>query len=145
MSITYQDAVDELFSTFLTYWNANVSSVLDYSPEIRWRNKEVKTSPDPAKHYLRISQQTVIERQASLKNINKLHESRGFITVQLYFSKSSLVDGDDRALSAIAKEGFRSAAGSDVWYRNPRIKELPPEEDYFRADVISDYVYYEVT
>ena len=143
MSITYQQAKDELFSTFLTYWNANVLSVLSYSPEVRWRNVEISAPPETTKHYLRVAQQTKSEEQISLPNSNgvKLYETKGFLTVQLYFSKATMEDGDDENLPVIAKESFRSAASAEVWYRDSRIKELPPEEDYYRVDVITDYVY----
>ena len=143
MSITYEQAKDELFSTFLTYWNANVLSVLSYSPEVRWRNLEISAPPDTTKHHVRVAQQTKSEEQISLPNSNgvKLYETKGFLTVQMYFSKATIEDGDDEGLPVIAKEAFRSAASAEVWYRNSRIKELPPEEDYYRADVITDYTY----
>ena len=146
MSITYEEAKDEMFSTFLTHWQANVLNVLNYSPEVRWRNLEVSAPPDTTKHYVRVAQQTKNEEQISLPNSNgkKLYESTGFLTIQMYFSKATLADGDDESLPVIAKESFRSAASSDVWYRNSRIKELPPEEDYYRVDVITDYTYSEV-
>ena len=144
MSITYVAAIDEIFDEFLIYWNANVASVsLGYTPEIRWQNVENKLEPDTAKHYLRVSHTTIIERQVAIKGTKKLYDTKGFIKIQFYFSKATLDTGDDRALTTIARDAFRKANSSDVWYRNSRILPLPPEEDFYRADVISDYTYSE--
>ena len=144
MSITYIAAIDEIFDEFLVYWNANVASVsLGYLPEIRWQNVESKSLIDTTKHYLRISHTTIIERQVSLKGTKKLYDTKGFIKIQFYFSKATLDKGDDRALTTIVRDAFRKASSSNVWYRNSRILPLPPEEDFYRADVISDYTYSE--
>jgi len=144
LSITYTKAVDQIFDTFLVYWNANIASVsLGYLPEIRWQHVENKIIPDTNLHYLRVSNHIINEKQVSLKGVNKLYDTIGFITIQFYFSKATLVKGNDRLLTTIARDAFRKAASSDVWYRNSRVLPLPPEEDYYRADVISDYTYSE--
>lgn len=144
MSITYANAIDEIFDTFLVYWDANIGNVsLGYTPKVLWRHVEKVAIPDTTRHYLRVSNQTISERQVSLKGTKKLYDTIGFIKIQLYFSKATLVKSEDADMNAIARNAFRLASSSDVWYRNSRILELPPEEDFYRADVISNYIYSE--
>ena len=144
MSITYSNAVDSIFDTFLTYWDANIASVsLDHTPEIRWRNKEEEGRINPGEHWLRVRQTTVTERQSALKSDNKIFESIGLVVVELYYNKSTLVLNQDRAMATIARDAFRKSTNPDVWFRNERIQELPPEETYYRNNVIAEYRYTE--
>jgi hypothetical protein len=144
LSITYPNAIDQIFDTFLLYWNANIASVsLGYTPKVLWRHVEEASIQDTTRHYLRVSQQTIIERQSTLKNVKTLYDTIGFIKIQFYFSKATLNSSEDADMTTIARDAFRKAPSSDVWYRNSRILELPPEEDYYRADVISNYTYSE--
>lgn len=144
MSIAYSDAIDQIFNTFLVYWNSNIGSVgLSYTPEIKWENVEELEPPNTAEHYLMVSHQNISERQITLQNVKKLYETIGFVKIQFYFSKATLVKGDDKVMTPIARDAFRKAPSSDVWYRDSRIIKFPSEEDYYRADVISNYTYSE--
>lgn len=144
MSITYAKAIAEIFDTFLVYWNANIGAVsLGYAPKVLWRHVEKVAIQDTTKHYLRVSNQTISEKQVSLKGTKKLYDTIGFVKIQFYFSKATLVKSEDADMTPIARDAFRLASSSDVWYRNSRILELPPEEDFYRADVISNYIYSE--
>lgn len=144
MSITDLEAIDQIQDVFLVYWNANISSVsLGYIPEIIWEDVEKVEPLDTAKHYLRVSLQNFAQPQVSLKGTKRLYDTKGFVKIQLYFSKATLIGKDRTKLNIIARDAFRKAPSSDVWYRNSRILPLPPEEDFYRADVISDYTYSE--
>ncbi len=145
MSITDLNAIDQFRDVFLTYWNANIGSVgLSYIPIIRWEDIE-ETEPNiTGEHYVRVSHQNFSQPQIPFGTKN-LYETTGFIKIQLYFSKATLVGEDKIKLNTIARDSFRKAPSSDVWYRNSRILNLNPEEDYYRADVIANFTYSEST
>lgn len=136
------EALDEIFDTFLSYWNDGIGSILSYSPQIYWPKNELQTDPDTTKHWLRVSNNIFDQRQTTLQT-PKCYTTIGFIVIEFYFSKATLVSGDDKKMAVLARDAFRNPSSSNVWYRNSRIVEVDPEEIWYRNNVISDYTYYE--
>lgn len=141
----YEDAIDEMFGIFKTAWEANSAAVASYIPEVRWPGVEEPTTPETSKFWVRVSQQTVDEEQSSLRNGDfvQRYTADGVIFVQLFCPKSdaqSMTNG--RKLAIIARNAFRgNATSGKVWFRNARINELPPEEKFYRFNVVAEYEY----
>lgn len=122
--------------------------LLDYVPEIVWQNVEPENPIDYTKHWCRFVTDVVSNSQTSFRSADPALGNRkmrltenGIIIVQMFFSKSAFERDIDRKLSAIARDIFgpRNLAGNIVWYRNPSIRYLKPEEKWFRTNVIAEY------
>jgi len=143
--ITYEEAIDEIFGIFNAAWLDNSAAVVGYVPEVRWPGVEEPEKPDLSKFWARVSQQTVIEGQSSLRNgdAGQRYTTDGLVFVQIFCPKSdSLGMTNGRKLAIIARNSFRgNATSGQVWFRNARINELPPEENWYRFNVVAEYEY----
>lgn len=138
------DARNAICSHFYEHWRLKAPTIVGYEPQVRWWNREVKESPPKTQHWVRFSMETVSNEQTAMRGpvveqYGKRHTNIGLVFIQLFFSKSSLVKDDDITLSVIASEPFYRAVPNKIWFRDPRIQELPEETDYFRANVIAEY------
>jgi len=149
MTTTYVEAIDQIFSLFNSAWVANSSAIAGYVPEVRWPGVEETGTPDASKFWARVSQQTVLEEQATLSDNNgkRRYTADGLIFVQLFCPKSDVEAMDKgRKLAVIARNSFRGKTTSGkVWFRNARINELAPEESAYRFNVVAEYEYDEVS
>lgn len=143
--ISYEDAIDEMFEAFNVAWLANSAAVASYVPEVRWPGVEEPETPDASKFWVRVSQQTVSEEQSTLRNDESVqrYTADGLLFVQLFCPKSdaeSMAKG--RKLAVIARNAFRGKTTSGkVWFRNARINEIPPEDKFYRFNVVTEYEY----
>lgn len=143
--ITYEEAIDEIFGIFKTAWDAESAAAVTYVPEVRWPGVEEPNKPDNSSFWVRVSQQTVLENQASLKNgeNGQRYTTSGLVFIQLFCPKSdseSMTKG--RRLAIIARDAFRgNSTSGNVWFRNAKINELPAEEYFYRFNVIVEYEY----
>jgi len=151
MSLTYSEAVDEMFALFLTAWNAGSSAIAGYIPEIRWQGKEDPSTPDSSKFWCRVSVQSVFEEQAGVSALpsvgKRRYESSGLLFVQIFCPKSkadSFAVG--RKLAELAKATYRGkTTPCKVIFQNVRINELPIENLSYRFNVIAEYEYDEIS
>jgi len=145
MTTTYEEAIDEMFTAFNTAWLASSAAVASYVPDVRWPGVEEPDTPDPSAFWSRISQQTVMEEQSTLRNgdAGQRYTADGLVFVQIFCPKSdpeAMTKG--RKLATIARNAFRGHTTSGkVWFRNTRINELPPEEKFYRFNVVAEYEY----
>lgn len=143
--ITYEEAIDEIFGIFNAAWFGDSAAVVGYVPEVRWPGVEEPEKPELSKFWARVSQQTVIEGQSSLRNGDggQRYTTDGLVFVQIFCPKSdSLGMTNGRKLAIIARNAFRgNATSGQVWFRNARINELPPEENWYRFNVVAEYEY----
>jgi hypothetical protein len=140
LSITDAQAIDIIQDDFLTYWNANIASVgLDHTPVLHWPNVETDSQLDTNKHHLRFKIEVLDQPQTTLA-LNPCYTTFGFLTIQFFFSRVKYTQVDDVAMRTIARDAFRNASNS-VWYRNARSTAVNPEEIWYRAKVVADFVY----
>jgi hypothetical protein len=146
--ITYEEAVDEIFSLFNEKWIDPVEGsepIIGYVPSVQWDGVEVSATLDYAKYWARVSQQTVIEAQTTLRNgdCGQRYTSEGLVFVQLFLPKSDAQAMEKgRKLAIVARDVYRGKSTSGkVWFRNARINELPPEEKWYRFNIIAEYEY----
>ncbi len=146
--ITQSEARDEIFAIFKASWDASSAAVTGYIPKIEYQGAQPRNVPDTAKHWCRISIQTVSEKQASFaRNAGeKKFTAFGLVYVQI-FSPRSENNGFEKGLflGKIAKKSFRgkSTPGA-VWFYNVRLNELTPEDSFYRLNVVAEYEYDEV-
>ncbi|MGH8711236.1 MAG: hypothetical protein ACREVA_07960 [Burkholderiales bacterium] len=145
--VTYEQAIDEMFNDFYVSWLANSASIVSYVPNVRWPNID-EGSLDAGKFLARLSQQTVIEKQASLRGEENLqrYTTYGLIFVQIFCPRSdSTAMEKGRKLANLARNVFRGhSTQNNVWFKNARVQELEPEQKFYRLNVIAEYEYDEV-
>lgn len=145
---TYTQAVDAMFKLFNDAWSAGASAIVGSVPPIRWQGVEGRDKPLPNSYWCRVSTQNVLERQTTHKTgvaigENRRYTSSGLLFVQLFCPMSSADAMDKgRQLATLARDAFRGkTTPNDVWFRNARINELPPEESFYRFNIVVEYEY----
>jgi len=147
MPVTYEEAIDQIFGIFRAAWFTNSEAIVGYVPELRWWGVEEPNEPNTSVFWARVSQQTVTEEQSTLQNGECIrYETEGLVFVQLFCPKSdakSIEKG--RKLAMLARDAYRgNSTDGNVWFRDARIKELDPEKDWFRFNVVAEYTYDEI-
>lgn len=148
---TYPVAVSAIFKAGVDAITAGAAALVGYTPDMRFQGFEKNGKPDGSKFWLRFSQQTVNERQATLSTCaglpgQKRYTTTGIVFVQ-FFCPRSLQTGMElgRKLAILARDAYRGHALDDsIWFRNARINELAPESDSYRLNVVADYEYDEL-
>lgn len=144
---TYTQAVDAMFALFRTAWNAGAVAIVGTVPEVRWQGVEGKEKPPVSGYWCRVSTQSVIEQQTSHKSGLAPDESRrytssGLLFVQLFCPMSDAQAMDKgRRLAMLARDAFRGKETNNIWFRNCRINELPPDENAYRFNIVVEYEY----
>lgn len=149
--IEYNLAVDEMSALFKNAWNAGTTMIAGYVPEVRWLGNEIAVKPPSGKYWARFSTQNLTEEQATLSNCveapgSKHYTSSGLVFIQLFAPKS--VNGSFtvlRLLAILARSAFRGkTTPGKVWFRNVRINEISPENEFYRINVVAEYEFDEV-
>lgn len=151
MSVTYTEASAEMFGLLLEVWEARAATIFGqpstlYMQDIGQQNK----IPGDA-YWGRVSRQTIDDEQSSLSACvgapgSKRYEAMGLVFVQLFGPRSDTRANHTLALMAMELRNAlrRGKAGGSVWYRKPRINELPVEDKYVRVNVVAEFNYDEV-
>lgn len=151
MTLTYPQAVDEIFGQFHNEWLASSAAIAGYVPHIYWKGVEEPEKIDGSAYFVRASQQTVAEGQGSLTTqigatTKRRWRTVGLVVIQIFCPRSD-VQGMERGrlLAELARNCFRGQATENgVWFRNARIIEQPPEELFNRFNIVAEYEYDEV-
>lgn len=149
MTTTVQ-AYDDMASLVNSAVQSNSAAILGYVPLIVWQNTNYD-APDGSKAWLRFSEQLVSDSQATLssdenKPGSKRYDSDGLVFVQLFMPRSVGSSGDDgRKLGEMLRNSFRGVrTANGVWFTNARLQPLPPEDLYFRYNVVAEYHFSDV-
>lgn len=152
MSINYQQAKDEMNARFYEDWKAQSAAVVGYVPEVRWQNQELGSIPGNDKFWCRVYISSIDENQTSLSNAvggpnQRRYTDYGLVFVQL-FGPKTLPNADrlNNELAMLAQRAFRGkVTPGKIWFRNVRINELEPEQQFYRCNVIAEYEYDEIS
>lgn len=149
--IEFDAAVKEMEALFYAAWQANSGAVFGYIPEIEWEGKESASKVDRSKVWARFSTQNVFEEQATLsacvdEPFVRRYEGSGLIFVQLFLPKTvanALMKG--RTLAKVARNAYRGKkSDGGITFHNVRINNIPPEELFYRINVVAEYDYDEL-
>ena len=145
--MNYSQAVSEINKIFNDKWIAESSVIATYVPEIRWNGIEKVNPPDSSKFWVYHSVYNVSDEQKTLSNNvigGKRYQCEGIVLIQLFCPKSILNSKDKgRKLASIARNAYRSVQ-SEVDFKNATIKDIDPEELYYRFNVVVDYSFDEI-
>ncbi len=155
IALSPSDAVDLMNSQFKARFEQPATATLiGYAPAMYWAGVEKAAKPDFTKYFVRVSHQTVLERQANLSNCegvagNKRFRTAGLTFVELYCplgAKNVAVVG--LKLATICRNAFRGTyqhTGDDVvWFYNARINRIGQQDESYRLNVIAEHEYDEL-
>lgn len=147
MTVELDVAVKEMEALFYAAWQANAAPFFGYIPDVEWFGKETKDKADRTKVWVRFSTQNVFEEQATLsacvdQPFVRRWNGSGLIFIQFFLPKTvanAVIQG--RKLAKVAKTAFRGKkTQGGVTFYNTRINDnVPPEELYYRLNVVSEY------
>ena len=145
--LTYDQAIDEIFQQINEVWLADSAAIVGSTPTLYWPGVEEPNPVNLATYWGRVSQQTVIEQQATLRNgtCGQTYITEGLVFVQIFCPKSDARAMEKgRKLAILARDAYRGKSTlGKVWFRNARVKEVPPELKWYRFNVVTEYEYSE--
>jgi hypothetical protein len=150
IELAYDQYIDAIFAQFLERWtDGEVDALLGYDTDVAWQGLHA-SKPDNSKFWVRVSQQTVLERQMTLSDCvgapgKKRYGTTGLLFVQIFCpiaDPRSMELG--RKLAIIARSAFRGQSVSNVTFRHARIQEVAPEQELNRFNVVTEYEYSEL-
>lgn len=149
MTTTYTGAIDDIFKIFEDAWLAGSAAIVAYVPEIRWQGKEKEDKSPVTKYWVRVSTQTVIDKQSAMNsqtNGKRRYRTEGLVTVQLFCPKTDKLGHDNgNLLAELARSAFRGKrTPGGVSFYDARIVPLPPDGDAFKFNIVSNYRYAEI-
>lgn len=149
MVTDYFGANDAIYNKFNEAWNdGRVLALIGKEVQIVWRGVELETPPAANDFWVRVSQNTIIQRQSSLAGFDSSRRftTKGTVFVELFCPKSNQRGFElGGQLAVIARNVFRYGIDSEgIFFRNARIKELPEERDTYRYNVVAEYEYDEI-
>lgn len=145
---TYEEAIDLMYATFKTAWDAGTTAIVGYIPEVQYEGVRSDKHEPQGKAWARLSVRNAVEGQATLgtPQIGKHeYETVGTLTIQLFFPKAdntAMVTG--RRLAQLVRNAYRSiSSGDEVWYRDATIREQPPGNRWYQINVTVTYTFME--
>lgn len=144
---SYSSGRNELFAQFRTSVTG-INGIAGYTIPIVYQGVESPDKMPTDKVWIRLSQQTVLESQATLSgnDLKRRYTTDGLMFAQVFIPKAPPENyAKGLEIANLIKKAFRGKQTSScMWFRNVRIQELPPEDAWFRINVISEYHYDEI-
>lgn len=150
---SYSQANSELYTPIKTLIeSAEIVTLFGYAIDVRWPNNEKTSNPAADKIWLRVSRQTVTNPQTAIQNNYRGQSARrytnyGLLFVQLFSPKTNGVYPKVEILAdALVKKAFRGKSTEHcITFRNARMNEVAPENDWYRLNVVTEYEYDEIS
>lgn len=148
MTASPQTARKEVFALIAAGWAAGSPAIVNASqaPEMRYQGVEKGDLPGANQFWARASTQLATSRQAAFALVGQgatipVYETTGVVAVQIFAPMSAVASyAKGELLAELAQCMFMaSETPSGVWFRNPRINELPPDGTWYRWNVLTDF------
>lgn len=153
MSARPQQARKEVFALIAARWAAGASTIVAplQAPELRFQGVEKAGVPGATKYWARASTQLATTRQAAFAmngpgQSSPVYDTAGVVFVQI-FAPMSVLDSYAKGelLAELAQCMFMATeTASGVWFRNPRINELPNDGTWYRWNALADFQFNQV-
>lgn len=148
MSLTYEQARDEMHTMFKTAWDAAPQSMginvlySDAKKQVPVTN-DLDNNPDP---WARINITHTTGQQASLSGIagSKRWDRLGLIIIEIF---TPLGTGNVLAdqLAKIATDAFEGKVSpGGIWFRNVRLNEVGASGNWWKNNIIAEFEYDEI-
>lgn len=143
MTTSYNSAYDSITTELQTYWAANAGAVVTPVPKVLYY--AVETDDIPKTYFVRFVMAPTGDKQSSFRQTDgKRFVGTGLIYLQVFSPRSNRDAYEKmRQLSALLQKRFRSAIDC-ISFINVRIVDAPPEDNFWRQNVIAEYRYDEI-
>lgn len=143
----YVEAIDTLFEYFFTHHQAVSPAIVGYEPEVRWWDVDGETKPNVHRFWVMVQQETASDTRRSIGK-NSLGEScfrsNGHLMITIFATKHDVAGGrKSRELAQSYKDRFRLDANG-LFFRESKIVEMKPEQEWLKIGVMVSYEYDEV-
>lgn len=154
MSATPQQARKEVFALIAAAWADKAPAAVNaaQAPELRYQGAEQATLPGATNFWGRASTQLATTRQSAHIMSDGPGGSpvefmtTGVVFVQIFApmkGQGNYAKGE--LLAELCQCAFMAAeTASGVWFRNPRINELPNDGTWYRWNVLADFQFNQV-
>lgn len=146
MPTNREDAYEITSSRFETEWNAGAPAIVTPAPDIRWDGREKGAIPKG--YFCRFSMQWVLERQRTFRNgEDQRYVTAGVLFIQLFGPRNDdeMSAGNVGRLATLARGIFRGKTFDGcVLFRNVRVVDLEPLDNYHRKNVVMEFEYDEI-
>lgn len=144
--ISYDDAMDNIRTQFNTAWSAGAAAIAGYVPEVRWQDDKKSWKPPSDKIWCRHAIDSVTAEQTNVSVCDPQLGTRRFTDYGLVFVQIFVPEGLPNAqsildrLAMLARDAYRGkVAPGNIVFRTVRINRIPPEDVWFRRNVVSEY------
>lgn len=148
MSLTFEQARDDIHTLFKSAWDAGVETT--GKTVMYWDSKQaVPTTNDGDSNpdaWARIIVQHSLSNQASLANRSgqRRFTRMGLVTVQIFTPLGTGLSIADKMYRIVIDAFEGKATSGNVWFRNVRLNEIGPSGSWFQSNVIAEFEYDEI-
>jgi len=145
--LDYVTARNQIFGQ-LNSAKPGIQTLLGYEPTYVYQGVDKEPTPAVDKLWMRLSQQTVLEEQATLagNDLKRRYTTRGLLFVQVFIPRARPQDyAFGVAVADLVLKAYRGKQTVDcMTFTNVRRQELPPETAWNRINVVAEYDYQEI-
>jgi len=141
MTVAYPKQYAEMFTFVDDFNDREALNIFGYKPDILWPMVTSNKNQPVELAFMRVSVQTVIERQITLRKEHRRFETQGILFIQLFLPRSDAQSSaKGYTWSRAVRDEFRRAnLPTDTIFRNARVNEIPAEAKYYRLNVVVEY------
>jgi hypothetical protein len=143
----YLEAIDNIFDHLYSHHQSVSPAIIGYEPEIRWWDVDGETKPNVHRFWVQVAQETTSDTRRTIgKNTTgeSCFRATGILMITIFATKHDVSGGrKSRELAQSYKDRFRTDANG-IFFRESKIVEMKPEEDWLKIGVMVSYEYDEV-
>lgn len=144
---SYLEAIDNLFGYFFTHHQSVSPAIIGYEPEVRWWDVDGHDKPNIHRFWVQVVQETTSDTRRTIgKNSagESCFRSNGILMITIFATKQDVAGGrKSRELAQSYKDRFRVDTDG-LFFRESKIVEMEPEQDWIKIGVMVSYEYDEV-
>ena len=154
MTVSHTGARKAILALISDCWQAKSGDIVGGAPpELRIQGVQIPDPPDSKSFWARASTQGVTTRQRAHSvppehggPSKTVYATYGIVFVEVFAPMCNPMGWETgELLSELAQGMFmQSETGNGVWFRNPRIVELPSDDKWYRWHAIADYTFNQV-
>jgi hypothetical protein len=145
MSHTLEEAKDLMLARFKEQWDADTTAAVGEVPPVEWPNVRSGSFPPKDGYWARITIAHNGGGQSTLGGIGyRKFERTGLVLVQVFAPAGAQGVTPVDQLGKIARDAFEGKKAGEVWFRNVRLSEVPPDGGpWVQNNVVAEFSYFE--
>lgn len=151
MTTNGYDARDEMYAIANAAIQSVAPDIVGTVPAVFWRNKQEADNPPRDAFWCRVTASTTGQPQSSLScsvggPSMRRYRAYGLLTIQIFCPKSIVDSGDTgfKLSEALKRKFMGKSTNSGIWFSNTFVKDLNPEDLFYRYNVVTAFEYDEL-